>query len=530
MIAIRLTLISLIISTNALSIGTVSGKNVTKRETNLGDLFPDWVPFKNKHGEELGEFVQVKSKPKKRLALPINFILRAVAEPEVDDYYEKEGGGGSDSDDYYEKKEWSDTNRPVPTHKSAKPINHPEISEIDGVVNIITKRPVNPVVEALKRAKQKADKVREEDTQADENEEGEESEKNTLPEDRNVVPEVVKPAKVQPSRKKARKYEEEADYEDDSSTQEKRKPDPMNEEQEKIESEANKVRILNTVDELKQRHAKEQVAISEKAKEEEMYQEQREREKIQVQSLDSEHNKYDDRPQKLKKKYDYDDYEDSSLDEKYKTRPYTERTNPTTTKSPKRTTTTKKKEIKEKKLESGKLSVFKNPQLYMVYDYDSDETTTIKTTQANTVAPSTKFSAKYSLMNGKDAPDRISLVPENEGKEGEPALFFPKKRRNKKIKTKDFTAFVTIKPNAFRAEVNVTTVATDPNTTGHASTGTDTTGSDSFKVDTTIKTETSGSDLVPTRTEPVTDAITSSTQHHKAPEMKEENYHREKGK
>ncbi|KAJ8721042.1 hypothetical protein PYW08_006507 [Mythimna loreyi] len=525
MIATQLTLFSLIVySTNALSIGTVSVQNVTKREANLGDLFPDWVPFKNKHGEELGEFVQVKNKPKKRLAPPMNFILRAVAEPEGEDYYEKEGGGGSDSEDYYEKKDWSDTNRPVIKAKEAKPVNHTEISEIDGVVNIITKPPENPVVEALKRAKEKAEKSSQE---AEESEEGNDSEKKTVTENKEVVPEVTKPVEVPASRKKARKYEEEADYEDDSAPQEKRTPDPLNEaDVEKLESEAKKVRILNTVDELKQRHAKEQVAISEKAKEEEMYQEEREREKIQAQlSVDSDHDKYDDKPRNGKKKFNNNEYDEYEDDEKYKPKTHTETTKPpTTTKVPKRTTPAKKKEIKEKKIETGKLSVFKNPQLYMVYDYDTDEssttsttttTTTAKPAQANAVEPSSKFSAKYSLMNG-DNPDRISLVPEDEGKEGEPALFFPKKRRNKKNKAKPFGTYESKKANVSEA------------TTAADIASTDATGSDSIKVDTTIETGPSASDLVPTHTEPVTDAIPSSTQHHKEPE-KAENYHREKG-
>lgn len=538
MIATHLTLISLFLSTNALSIGTVSEQNVTKRETNLGDLFPDWVPFKNKHGEELGEFVQVKNKPKKRLAPPINFILKAVAEPEGDDYYEKDGGGGSDGDEYYEKKDWSDINRPALT-KTNEPHkqNHTEISEIDGVVDIITKRPTNAVVEALKKAKQKAEEVTEtpqsEESEvketAEESQDNEGQEKKTLPDDKGKNTEERQVASI----KKAPKYEEETEYEDDAESSEKRKPEPLIEDQEKSESEnEKKVRILNTVDELKERHAKEQVAISEKAKEEEMYKEEREREKIQAQlSIDPDTDKYDDKPRKSKNKYiDYDEYEEKDevpLSEKYRPKVIPQQTKPTTIKSPKRTT--KRKELKDKKIESGKLSVFKNPQLYMIYDDESDEATPTPTTTVrpksrlqNSIRPSSKFSAKYvSTPANGDNPDRISLVPqETDGKEGEPALFFPKKRRNKKNKKKSTTApDINIRPT--EPEKKVTTTDT---------TGTDTTGSDSIIVDTTIENKPSGSDVVPTHTEPVTDAVSASTHHHKEPEKKAENYHREKGK
>uniref|UniRef100_A0A2A4K7T3 Uncharacterized protein n=1 Tax=Heliothis virescens TaxID=7102 RepID=A0A2A4K7T3_HELVI len=524
MIATQLTLITLVISTHALSIGTVSEQNVTKREANLGDLFPDWVPFKNKHGEELGEFVQVNRKPKKRLAPPVNFILRAVAEPEGDDYYEK-GQGESDGDEYFEKKDWSDTNRPVHSN-DAQPVNHTEISEIDGVVNIITnRRPSNPVVEALKKAKLK------------ETDDLKSKEEKNAPELKDIAAEESSLT----SRKKPRRYDDDSDYEDNIA--DKIKVEPLTED-DSSDSEAKKASILDSVDELKERHAKEQVAISEKVKEEEIYKEERERDKIQAQLSLSETDKYDDR-QKIRKKYpDYEEYEDkeASLDEKYRVSP--ERTKATTG-LPKRTT--KQKDKKEKKIESGKLSVFKNPQLYIVYDDDSEETTTILP-RGNLPNTLEKFSAKYSTdPNLPENPDRISLVPdENEGKDGEPTLFFPKKRKNKKRKgkptpepkdqVKPSKATKKVKDNKVitttpAVTTTDTTIAdtTGADTTAAETTGPDTTGSDSILVDTTVVTGPTASDIVPTNTDAVTDAVPASTHHHKEPEKKDEDYHREKG-
>lgn len=511
MIAKQLTLISLIISTNALSLETVSEKNV-KHDTNSHGLFPDWVPFKNKHGEELGEFIQVnKPKIKKRLAPPVNFILRAVAEPEGDDYFEK-GQGESDSDDYYEKKEWSDSNRPVDSSDSTKPVNHTEISDIDGVVNIITKTPINPVVEALRRAKQKADA---EKVKNDENAKLSQSEEKK--------PQVFKPVD---RKREEPKYEDDMDYEDGNT--EKPKNEPIDEDQN--ENEAKKASILDSVDELKERHAKEQVAISEKVKEEEIYKEEREREKITAQLSLDEDDKYNVKPKQKKTFPDYEEYEDKevSLEEKYKISP--ERTKPTTTRVPKRTS--KRKGKKDKKIESGKLSVFKNPQLYMVYDDESEESTTEKPGARSTKENKSKiekFSAKYSSAppNVKNK-ERISLVPEeNEGKEGEPTLFFPKKRKNKIHKKTT--------PSGSSEEESVTTIKSK-----HASTLPDTTGSDSIIV--TAETGPSASDFTPTNTEvlptntdaiptntnAVTDTVPASTQSKEAP--KDENYHREKGK
>lgn len=501
MIALRLTLISLIISTNAVSIGTVSEQNVTKREANVGDLFPDWVPFKNKHGEELGEFVQVTKKPKKRLAPPVNFILRAVAEPEGDDYYDK-GQGESDSDDYYEKKEWSDTNRPSHPSDSPRSENHTEISEIDGVVNIITKtRPANPIVEALKKAKNRQDNYENKDKEEKKPPEDDKDDKNE------------KAAAAKKRHDADNKYEDDADYEE--SNAEKLKPEPIDEDQ--SENEAKKAIILDSVDELKARHAKEQVAISEKAKEEEIYREEREREKIQAQLSIDESDKYDDKPKAKKSFMDYEEYEnkEASLEEKYNISP--ERTTKTpapTTRQPKRTS--KRKGKKDKTVESGKLSVFKNPQLYIVYD--EIETTTIRP-RVRPPVPSRiredKFSAKYtSTPSVLDDAERISLVPEEEGKEGEPTLFFPKKRKGtKKRKSKITTASDSEETTYSDLKPKFTVPLTD------------TTGSDTIVVDTTADTAPSAEGS--TYTDTVTDAVPASTDQKE--EKKDEDYHREKG-
>ncbi|GBP05164.1 hypothetical protein EVAR_3474_1 [Eumeta japonica] len=78
-------------------------KDIAKRATNLeenansnNEFFPNWVPFANKNIEELGELVAVKSKPKKRLAPPMNYVLKPVADTNSEDYYDKphEGDDG----------------------------------------------------------------------------------------------------------------------------------------------------------------------------------------------------------------------------------------------------------------------------------------------------------------------------------------------------------------------------------------------------------------------------------------------------
>lgn len=545
MLSIYFILLYLVTNSGALSIGTVRAQNVTKREANVGDLFPDWVPFKNKHGEELGEFVQVaKPKPKKRLAPPINFILRAVAEPEGDDYYDK-GQGESDGEDYYEKKDWSDLYRPASDSKPVGNISHTEVSDIDGVVDIITRRPTNPVVEALKKSK-----LASEHSKEDEEEEKKQNEK--IVKDEMVSKEERKTKSLQPTQDKNQKYEDEVDYEESNS--EKRKSDVVEDDQ--TENEAKKASILDSVDELKERHAEEQRTINEKIKEEEIYREERERDKIAARLSNGEPDKYEPRRTSYSKKatqLDYEEYDESPLDEKYVITP--ERTKPqTTTKAPLRTI--KHKPKKEKQVETGKLSVFKNPQLYMIYDYDTEATTlaptTTTTSTATTKSTTTttppkskpkknkakgkeKYSAKYTStpVNSEDS-ERISLVPEeSDGKEGEPTLFFPKKRKNKKRKSKptlpavDSAVAETVPTK--KAKKTTTTTTTEAETTAMATA--DTTAADTIVSDTTAETapsavevETTGSDQISANA----DAVAAPSEHKAEP--KNEDYHNEKGK
>lgn len=137
---------------DSLSIRTVRDKKVTNDAKDAtGNFYPDWVPFKNKHGDELGEFKPVpKAKPKKRLALPVNFVMRSIAEPSGDYYFDK-GQGDSDNEDYYEKKEWSDLNRNAKQVDPDKAINITSVdtSDIEGIINIITKPVENPIVDLI---------------------------------------------------------------------------------------------------------------------------------------------------------------------------------------------------------------------------------------------------------------------------------------------------------------------------------------------------------------------------------------------
>ncbi|CAG9782453.1 unnamed protein product [Diatraea saccharalis] len=498
-----------LVSVNALSIEKVSGRNnVTKRQA---EFFPDWVPFKNKHGDELGEFVSVpKTKLKKRLAPPVNFILRAVAEPEGDDYYDK-GQGESDSDDYYEKKEWSDTNRPAEAVEGDKSLNHTDISDIDGVVNIITTKPDidvskihiphynnnnnNTTTEKNEPKDSSSDEVKDKETKSVEVENNESGENKST------------------DKKSDKKYEEDAEYEEPDV--EKQKPEISDEEQ--SENDAKKAKILDSVDELKERHAEEQRAISEKVKEEEIFREEQERNNL---AHNPEVGKYDNHAGH-KKMSDYDEYEDKeeSVHDKYKINSL--KNAATTTRQPKKP---KKLKNKDKKEAVGKLSVFKNPQLYMIYDDEiANETPTTKTptTQMSTsknpttTSKHSRFSSRYATTTV--IPDieenvRISLVPQDEGKEGEPTLFFPKTRKNKRRRknkktTPEPDSYVaeTVKDKGLTTAPEFPTTATGPDNTATGSditgTGLDTTGAD---------TVTTAQESAPTA---VSDAVPASSDH-----------------
>ncbi|XP_028160578.1 nucleolin 1-like [Ostrinia furnacalis] len=485
----------LIAVVHALSIEKVSDKNnVTKRAAN-GDFFPDWVPFKNKHGDELGEFQQVtKAKPKKRLAPPVNFILRAVAEPEGDDYYDKGQGEGGDGDEYFEKKDWSDLNRPAEPVDGVKVVNHTDISDIDGVVDIITKGKPSVILNALQlhnNSKKQKKEEREEETTSKEETKKKADSKEEKP---------IEPRKP----KKIKRYEDDIDYEESDS--EKQKPEVVEDDQ--SENDAKKASILDSVDELKERHAEEQRAISEKVKEEEIYTEEHERNKIGVREKPD---KYDTRGRK--KDSDYDEYDEKEVSVHEKYRMHSSKVT-TTTRRPK---TTRHKGKKNE--EVGKLSVFKNPQLYMVYDDDSEDTTTTKKPTTRSRAHS-RYSSKFTTATPETEENvRISLVPQDsEAKEGEPTLFFPKTRKNKK-KRKNRTT--TPEPDSFVAETVAGSSAKD------LTTAVDFTSPSASSPDTTASgSAVSASDAL-AATNGATDAVPASTDH--KDEKKEEDYHKEKG-
>lgn len=450
-----LVIVTLVVAANCKSLGTVTDRNVTKRAGNGDYLFPDWVPFKNKHGEELGEFVQVpkKKKPAKRLAPPASFILKAAAEPESDDYYDK-GQAGSDGDDYYEKRDWSDTNRPAENVDNKAVFNNPNISDIDGLVDIITKP--NPITDILKKnSKQKTNgqvvSVEGQDDKPTEKKENREESESNEPN--------LREEKETNDSKDEKSSKEEDEYYEEESPEEKAKAEAA--EKEKTENEARKAKILSSVDDLKHRHQQEQKLLTEKLKEEEMSQEEHLRYNMKT---NEDVDKYGN-PGSTQKLISYDDYDEADVvNEKYKIKPV-KRTSTTTASRATKRGTSKYKGSKDKHVESGKLSVFKNPRMYMVYDDDvSTETTEVDeiTTIKPKVVTKTKkasikrFSSKYTtpVTLGSEENVRISLVPEDDGGKGEPTLFFPKRRKTKlKRKTKNSKkSSTTNAPDSFVAE------------------------------------------------------------------------------
>lgn len=581
----------------------MSDKKNIKRET--GDFYPDWVPFKNKKGDELGEFVQVKKKqPAKRLALPVNFVLRPVAEGDGDDYYEK-GQGESDGEDYYEKKEWSDQFR-IAKHKPAKVVeNSTEISDIEGIVNIIItdKRPTTESepsttteteslamsVEEHSFPKTLTEEVSQTDTNKEDGEiksnESETKDKEERQENSKDESEVglLLPIEYQEGKKETtveditdtkvgKKPKEYSDYEEESA--EKEKPEPT--EEEKQEAEAKKQRILSLVDDLKRRHEKEQREISERAKEDEIIKEERDRELsrgrviLHSNEADDGYDKYNNKNyNKDRTKPYYDDYEESNLGDKYKIHPPTKKRPPvTTTIAPVTSTpsivrtpkTRRTKATPNKHRESGKLSVFKNPNLYMMYDDDtSHETSTAGTSTKTPVKwsrkthrthpPTSRSTSPYTtpaLLTSNDSNEsvRISLVPEDdEMKDGEPTLFFPQKRKNKR-RRKNKTRSSTLAPDSFVAEsVNgfakdvVNTNATEfPAPQSTLETKAVLSSSEESTVASPTAPASSGEVFIETRESPalvalqataVSDAVASATGHE---EPKHDNYDREKGK
>ncbi|XP_046971041.1 uncharacterized protein DDB_G0283697-like [Vanessa cardui] len=590
MSAFILILILIVATCDSLSIGVK--QNVTKRQT---DFFPDWVPFKNKHGDELGEFVDVtKPKPKKRLAPPMNFRMRAVSDSETDDYYDK-GLGGGDSDDYYEKKEWSDQHRPGQKVAPVKLENNTDLSDIEGIVHIITKPSESPVLKALKQGKKHS---RRNDKPKRENEEEyvvkKDSEDNVREIDDNkdaiidlknenddIDPDPRSKNDDTVQEKNIEKNDEDVDDKDEDDdkveTEDKNKNDSDNEneneevtkenketskknedsdnadydettteneriQREKIEAEklekqrendAKKAKILNSVDELKQRHAEEQRTISEKIKEEEMFEEELERELERTGTKRNSDDKYAHPGSNWKKiTKDYDDFEEREPSFKDKYKIIVKTTTTTTTTPPTTPTTTTRYTIKQRQKpkhieEASKFSVFRNPNLYTVKD-DEDYITTAKPKKSKIRKPE-RFSSRYSAQaNADDDNIRISLVPvDAESKEGEPTLFFPKMRKNKrKFKIKTTTPV----PDATADSSDE--VASDLNskiaTRTHPYTESSPPSSDAFSSasNTALSAETGPEDTAPSASD-AEDAAHAATE--KKEKKKDEDYHRETG-
>ncbi|XP_061380924.1 uncharacterized protein LOC116774489 isoform X2 [Danaus plexippus] len=444
-----LMLILIFVSCDSLSIG--AQKNVKRDIEN--NFNPDWAQLKNTQEGELKELIQVRAKPKKRLALPVNFILRAVAEPEGDDYYDK-GQGESDNEDYFEKREWSDLHRPVQAVDANTPLNPANLSDIDGIINIITKPVENPIEKNSRNRKVKPKKGKVKNKDKIKREYGEDISDEDLS-DNEKESEEVRKGEPKTKKEKQHRYEDDVDYEEGIS--EKQKSDTVKEEEQR-ENEAKKIKILQSVDELKAKHAQEQRAISEKAKEEEIHKEEIERDRIKAHPNIG---KYDHMGSKWKKvTTDYnDEYEDQEpeLKDKYKINHWKSISVEPTAK------------VKPKKIKTvtGKLSVFRNPHLYMINDDEDEITTTATRTTTKTIKLTTSkpkiYSSKYSAPPEEDNV-RISLVPEDESKEGEPTLFFPKVKNIRKPGIRTTNA-----PDSFTSEdrnISLTSLdATAPSTT-----------------------------------------------------------------
>ncbi|XP_053616596.1 glutamic acid-rich protein-like isoform X9 [Plodia interpunctella] len=454
----QILFLCLLFFVDARSVEKVSERNVTKRAANT-EFFPDWVPFKNKNGDELGEFVQVetKKKPKKRLAQPMNFKLKQL-EPQGD--YDDFGGGGGDINEGedYEKKEWSDLYRSGIRIKPQN-LSHTDLSDIDGLVNIITNS--NPIREhrpLLVRTTKKPTTVIDDDDYLDQSKETDSQKRENR---EKYEQELTTNKKVQESANKT--SDEDYNYEDDK--KQKEKQEQM--ETERKESEARKALILNAVDELKARHEVEQRILSEKEKEEEIFKEEHERDRVDT---DEGRDKYDRRKPKFRNFYDlYDDHFGQSTSyDKYDI--IIEKTTPeptTTVSTPRKSKKNKKRKNKKKKpVETPgqilvynnpeKISVFKNPEAFMYKDDEESTTSTTKkpklVPKRTTAHPKTrktgKFSSKISMTpnsivtspKNREGSVRISLVPQASGSEESPALFFPQPNNRKKKRGKNTTA------------------------------------------------------------------------------------------
>lgn len=414
---------SLITQSLTLSIGSSSVvQNLTKRET-TGDFYPDWVPFKNKHGDDLGEFVAVtKRTPKKRLAPPSSFVLKAQSDQDSADYDDK-GQEENTRDDYDDKKEWLNIAKADKVDPNES--DPAKIADIDGIVNIITnsKEKVEPLKEEEKSIDNIGESEKEEIVTEQDSEDGNNSDGKNV-------------------NKESQKEEDDYDYEDLKASS-KENPDKDSEEQ--SENEAKKAKILDSVDELKERHAEEQRRISEKVKEED----EQERDKVR----DSrEFDKYNNKlPVKWRRgNDDYDEYDDKVFDinDKYKI---------TNQKSTARPSQNKPNTNAERPIVNKKISLFTNPQMYLINEYDdSEEKLTTLNPKRNKTSRDNgpkKYSSRYVVsVPEKKETVRISLEPlDKDFKEGEPTLFFPKKRTGRR-RPKTTTTTIAPEVDSYEAE------------------------------------------------------------------------------
>ncbi|XP_063537757.1 putative mediator of RNA polymerase II transcription subunit 26 [Cydia strobilella] len=427
--------------------------NISKRE--ILEFYPDWVPFKNKHGDELGEFVDVtkpKAKVKKRLALPMNFLIKAVADDDSGDY---PGQGESDSDEYYDKKDWSDLHRPV--HNESGTVleqqqqeqqqrqqqrqqqqeqqqqkqqqqeqqqkqqqEHSTNSDIEGLINIITKSSPSLADDINKSI------VNHEDVNQDEDEIPEKTGHiKGFVEDTTITPEPELSIALTP-RPNLQEYIDDEDDSEKNQQQSEEEPQKLSPEEQK-ENEEKKRIILDSVDQLKLRHEQEQRAISEKNKHDEYDNELRHR-TIQKKKYRND-KRYRIKPTSPP---NYDEYEDMSWKDKYninvekKSTVGNDEVFEQFTEKTRQTSTTRTTTYKPRDPERAKYSLFRNPDLYTIDDPEDE----IIPSKNNPKTPR-RFSSKYISAENY-------MTPATTTEKVEPILYFPK-RKLRKPKTKTTT-------------------------------------------------------------------------------------------
>lgn len=373
------------------------GRGVTKRQ-----IIPQTNVTKSTlNPEHLGEYQQTKSKPKKRLALPVNYKLKAVAEN--DDYYDK-GLGENEGEENFDKKEWSDVNR----QSSA-----PETTQIE------EKKKEEAPTEKIEKAAENEDKN---------NEEKDDNSKESKAEDNS-----------------------EDEEEDEQSSKQEQVVTTTEETEATRKAKERKAKVLNEVDELKMKHAYEQRILSDKIKHEE--DEEKRREKALAKKRQRQN-------RKKKVQVDYDEYDNkSSNEDKYQINTSPKYTRTTeheySTSIPRMRKRTRKP--KPKYSEIGKQSVFKNPKIYIdrdivdtADDFKNSEENDYKHSSTRRYNPSTRGVHTTEGITAADSKDniRISLVPQGKS-QNDPSLFYPKKRKQKRRRKPVRT---TAAPDAFVAE------------------------------------------------------------------------------